>query len=139
MDVKKTEDKHHVRIWFVKAAAAPVERRLQGDQAVSALVPSAAPASPVIRAQRRPPDRQLVMTGASAAPTASTLRLSLPLFVSPNLLLQRCCLQHSPGFGSEFIWTPGLFAQASSALIKLDPLPDGGWRLQPKSPSTSRS
>lgn len=68
------------------------------------------------------------MTGPSAALTASVLAfLSL---VFPNVLLQRCCLEQSPGFGSDFIWTPGLFAEASFALIKLDPLPDGGWCLQ---------
>lgn len=66
------------------------------------------------------------MTGPSAALTASALRLSRPLFVFPNLLLQRCCLEQSPGFGRDFIWTPGLFAEASFALIKLEPLPDGG-------------
>lgn len=66
------------------------------------------------------------MTGPSAALAASTLPLSLPLFVFPNLLLRRCCLEQSPGFGNDFIWTPGLFAEASFALIKLDPLPNAG-------------
>lgn len=41
----------------------------------------------LIRADRGPPERQLVMTGLSAALTVSTLHRSFPLFVFPNLLL----------------------------------------------------